>query len=114
MIIITVSGACSKVGKTTTARLLLQKLPKEKTKIIKFGHGRTNPDRPEKLFTDLNRGIHHVVDLARENETDYLIIESNSALKYINPHVSIFIEGDCAFSKKSSEMARKLADVIVF
>lgn len=114
MTIITVSGACSKVGKTTTARLILKKLPKEKTRFLKFGHGRTNPDRPEKLFTDLKQGIDHVVELAREKNTDYLVIESNSVLKYLEPEVSIFIEGDCASSKMSAEMARKLADIIVF
>ncbi|MBN1619476.1 hypothetical protein JW890_02025 [candidate division WOR-3 bacterium] len=88
-------------------------MPKEKTVALKFGHGKIKKERPEKLFTDMNEGLSFISRLSRENLVEYLLVEGNSVLKYIDPDVSVFIEGDCGENKKSAETAKKLADIIV-
>ncbi len=113
MKIITISGSCSGVGKTTTLRALLEKMPKEKTTALKFGHGKTKKERPEKLFTDINEGLSFISRLSQKNRVEYLLVEGNSVLKFLNPDVSVFIEGDCGENKKSAELARELADIIL-
>lgn len=113
MKIITISGSCSGAGKTTTMRALLKKLPVNNTVTVKFGHGKRNPERPEILFTNMMEGLAFITDLSVKEKTEYLLIEGNSVLKFINPDVSVFIEGLCREKKKSAEQAKALADVVI-
>ncbi|MBN2363907.1 hypothetical protein JXL83_07225 [candidate division WOR-3 bacterium] len=113
MKIITISGSCSGAGKTTALRALLKKLPVNKAVTVKFGHGKSNPERPEILFSDMMEGLAFITDLSAKGKTEYLLIEGNSVLKYINPDVSVFIEGHCREKKKSAEQAKALADIVI-
>jgi len=105
MKVIVISGASSKVGKTTLARGLQRVL--EGAEVVKIGHGKRKAEI-ENHFYELGTPFHTI----RENHAGarWLLIESNSILREIQPDLAIFLEG--RNPKPSAEYARRLADIV--
>jgi hypothetical protein len=105
MKVIVISGASSKVGKTTLARGLQRVL--KGAELVKIGHG---PRKAEikNHFYELGTPFQAI----RENhaEARWLVIESNSILREIQADLVIYLEG--AHPKPSAAYARRRADII--
>ena len=102
---IVISGACSSVGKTTLANAI-HGLFRDSV-VVKIGHGDARPGLQNFFYQhgtpfDLIRNNHHT--------TPFLIIESNSILKEIEPDLAIFLDG--ASPKPSAKLAESKADLI--
>ena len=105
MKVIVISGASSKVGKTTLAWGLQRVL--EGAEVVKIGHGKRKPEI-ENHFYELGTPFRTI----QENHADarWLLIESNSILREIQPDLAIYLEG--RNPKPSAEDARRRADVV--
>ena len=105
MKVIVISGASSKVGKTTLARGLQRVL--EGAEVVKIGHGQRKPEI-ENHFYELGTPFHTI----RENHADarWLLIESNSILREIQADLVIYLEGPNP--KPSAEYAKRRADIV--
>ena len=102
--VIVISGASSKVGKTTLARGLQRLL--EGAEVVKIGHG------PRKTwirnhFYELGTPFRTI----REDHAQarWLVIESNSILREIEADLVIYLEGPNP--KPSADSARRRADI---
>ncbi|MFH0702408.1 MAG: hypothetical protein V2B14_02565 [bacterium] len=111
--IIVISGSYSNIGKTTLAKNIIKNLEPKRIEFIKFGHHPSNPAKKTKLFNDINEGLNYInLDNISKN-FDYLIIESNSILKFIEPDLAIFIFQDKKPQKDSAAFAMQKADIII-
>jgi hypothetical protein len=105
MRVIVISGASSKVGKTTLARGLQRVL--EGAEVVKIGHGKRKPEI-RNHFYELGTHFHTI----QENHADarWLLIESNSILREVQADLVIYLEGPNP--KPSAEYARRRADIV--
>jgi hypothetical protein len=105
MKVIVVSGASSQVGKTTLAAGLQGLL--EGAEVINVGHG-TRKAHGRNHFYESGTSFPTI----RENHRDapWLVIESNSILREMQPDLVIYLEGENP--KLSAEYARFRADII--
>lgn len=105
MKVIVISGASARVGKTTLAEGLQRIL--EGAEIVKIGHGRRKP-RVRNHFYEVGTPFETI----RENHRDapWLLVESNSILREIQPDLVIYLEGKNP--KPSAEYARCRADIV--
>ncbi len=105
MKVIVISGASSKVGKTTLAGNLQRMLAG--AEVVKIGHGRRKPDVPNHFYA-----FGTPFQTIRENhsEATWLIVESNSILREMEPDLVIYLEGENP--KPSAQYARNRADII--
>ena len=105
MKVIVISGASSKVGKTTLAKSLRRTL--EDAEVVKIGHGQRKPGI-ENHFYESGTPFR----IIRENHSGatWLIVESNSVLHEIEPDLVIYLEGESP--KPSARYARDRADII--
>ena len=105
MKVIVISGASSKVGKTTLALDLQRVL--EGAELVKIGHGKRKPE-VKNHFYELGTPFHTI----QENHVGarWLLIESNSILREIQPDLVIFLEGPNP--KPSAEYAKRRADIV--
>jgi hypothetical protein len=103
--VIVISGASSKVGKTTLALGLQRVL--DGAELVKIGHGKRKPEI-ENHFYELGTPF----DTIRKNHADarWLLIESNAILREIQPDLVIFLDGPNP--KPSAEYAKRRADII--
>ncbi|MFO7914994.1 MAG: hypothetical protein R6U43_04825 [Candidatus Krumholzibacteriales bacterium] len=104
--IIAVTGAHTDVGKSSLARRLVSILPG--AVFIKIGHG--------KRKEGVNNIFYHTGTPFREIAGDnsgapFLVIESNSILKEVDPECVIYLPGP-GRPKKSAELAMKKADLV--
>ncbi len=103
--VIVISGASSKVGKTTLAHALQRLL--EGAEVVKIGHG------PRKTWIR-----NHFYELGTPFQTiqedhaqaRWLVIESNSILREIEADLVIYLEGPNP--KPSAACARRRADIV--
>ncbi|MFC1586225.1 molybdenum cofactor guanylyltransferase [Fibrobacterota bacterium] len=102
---IVIAGARSRIGKTTLALRIHDLL--EGSEVIKLGHGRIKPEMPNHFY---EYGTSFETIKQKHLGTKWLIIESNSIRKEINPDVTIFLDGEG--SKPSAQFAREHADII--
>ena len=102
---IVISGASSRVGKTTLALGLQRVLPG--AEVVKIGHG-PRKARIENHFYELGTPFGTI----RKNHPDarWLLVESNSILREIQPDLVIYLEGP--HPKPSAEEARRRADIV--
>jgi len=103
--VIVISGASSKVGKTTLARGLQRLL--EGAEVVKIGHG------PRKTwirnhFYELGTPFRTIQE--GHAQARWLVIESNSILREIEADLVIYLEGPNP--KPSAECARRRADIV--
>lgn len=93
------------MGKTTLALGLQRVL--EGAELVKIGHGKRKPEI-ENHFYVLGTPFRTI----RENHADarWLLIESNSILREIQPDLVIYLEGPNP--KPSAEHARRRADIV--
>lgn len=105
MKVIVISGASSKVGKTTLAQSLQCLL--EGAEGVKIGHGKRK-GHVRNHFYESGTPFHAI----RENHRDarWLIVESNSILREIQPDLTIYLEGQNP--KPSAEYAKCRADIV--
>jgi molybdate transport system regulatory protein len=111
MKIITISGAHSRVGKTTLARNLRDNLIGERF-ILKIGCNKPK-DKPELIINDLDEAMVFVKQQIESDKYDYLIIESNRILEKLKPGLSIYIDGEKGKEKPSALSAKTVADVVI-
>jgi adenylate kinase len=105
MKVIVISGASTGVGKTTLARGLQRLLAG--AEIIKLGHGRRKTDVGNRFY---ELGTPFETIRANHRDAHWLLIESNSILREIQPDLVIHLEGENP--KPSAEYARRRADII--
>jgi hypothetical protein len=103
--IIVISGASSGVGKTSLARNLQTLLPG--AQLIKIGHGRPKAGIGNHLYP-LGTSIETLCDNHRD--APWLLIESNSILREMEPDLLIYLDGPNP--KPSAEYARAQADIV--
>lgn len=105
MKVIVISGASSKVGKTTLALGLQRVL--EGAEVVKIGHGARKAQLRNHFYAS-GTPFHTI----RENHADarWLLIESNSILREIQADLVIYLEGENP--KPSAEHARRWADIV--
>ena len=104
--VIAVTGAHTNVGKTSLARRLVSILPE--AVFIKIGHGK----RKEELDNIFYHSGTSFSKVAEENlGASFLVIESNSILKEVDPQCVIYLPGP-GRPKKSAELAMKKADLV--
>jgi len=105
MKVIVISGASSKVGKTTLAGRLRHML--EGAEVVKIGHGRRKPGIPNHFYPSGTP-----FQTIRQNHSDapWLIVESNSILHEVEPDLVIYLEGE--HPKPSAQYARDRADIV--
>jgi hypothetical protein len=111
--IIVISGSHSKIGKTTLLRNIQSKLNHASAVAIKIGHRTLNADKPEKFFSNIQDGLKYIESLAKSGSPDFLLIESNSILKYIKPDLVIFLKSKDKPEKDSAALAKPQADIII-
>ena len=105
MKVIVISGASSKVGKTTLARNLRRIL--EGAEVVKIGHGARKPGL-RNHFYEFGTPFQTI----RENHggATWLIVESNSILHEMEPDLVIYLEGENP--KPSAQYAKGRADIV--
>jgi hypothetical protein len=105
MKVIVISGASSKVGKTTLAGSLRGML--EDAEVVKIGHGERKPGLQNHFYESGTP-----FQTIRENHSGapWLIVESNSILQEIAPDLVIYLEGE--HPKPSAQYARCRADIV--
>jgi hypothetical protein len=105
MKVIVISGASSKVGKTTLAKSLQRVL--DGSVVVKIGHGKRKPEVKNHFYA-LGTPFRTI----QENHGDarWLLIESNSILHEIQPDLVIYLEGENP--KPSAAYARSRADIV--
>jgi hypothetical protein len=105
MKVIVISGASSKVGKTTLAKSLQRLL--EGAEMVKIGHGPRKSGVPNHFY---EAGT--PFETIRKNHAGaaWLIVESNSVLQEIEPDLVIYLEGENP--KPSAQYARGRADIV--
>ncbi len=113
MKIIVISGSHSKIGKTTLLRNIQAKLNHSSTLAIKIGHRPPNADKPEKFFSNIQDGLKYIESLRKSESPDFLLLESNSILNYIEPDLVIFLKSKDKPEKDSAKPARLKADIII-
>ena len=105
MKVIVVSGASSKVGKTTLARRLRHML--EGAEVVKIGHGRRKPGVPNHFYES---GMPFQTIRDNHRSAPWLIVESNSVLREVEPDLVIYLEGE--HPKPSAQYAGGRADIV--
>jgi thymidylate kinase len=105
MKVIVISGASSGVGKTTLARQLQRVL--ENAEVVKIGHGKRKPDIGNHFYTS---GTPFQMICENHSAAEWLIVESNSILREIQPDLVIYLEG--GNPKPSAQYARCRADIV--
>jgi hypothetical protein len=105
MKVIVISGASSKVGKTTLAGSLRRLL--EGAEVVKIGHGPRKPGIPNHFYES---GTPFETIRANHAGANWLIVESNSVLQEVEPGLVIYLEGENP--KPSARYARERADII--
>jgi hypothetical protein len=111
--IIVISGSHSNIGKTTLLRNIQTKLNFSSTIAIKFGHRSFNNEKPEKFFSNIQEGLEYIESLEKAGNPDFLLIESNSILNYIEPDLGIFLKSKDKLEKDSAKLAKAKADIII-
>lgn len=107
MRVITISGAHRSTGKTTLARRLKAILD-DQARVLKVGHGKKK-DKDEILV----HSVKELADMIGTLQAQYLLIESNRAYQVINPDFSIYIDAVDRPKKKSADLARAHADIVI-
>ncbi len=105
MKVIVISGASAGVGKTTLARGLQRLL--EGAEMVKLGHGRRKTGVGNHFYES---GTPFETIRANHRHARWLLIESNSILREMQPDLVIYLEGPNP--KPSAEYARSRADII--
>lgn len=105
MKVIVISGASSRVGKTTLALGLQRVLPD--AEVVKIGHG-PRKDRIGNHFYELGTSFETIQE--NHAHAQWLLIESNSILREIQPDLVIYLEGP--HPKPSATEARRQADLV--
>lgn len=105
MKVIVISGASSKVGKTTLAGSLRRLL--EGAQVVKIGHGPRKPGLSNHFYES---GTPFPTIRANHAGAAWLIVESNSILREIEPDLVIYLEGENP--KPSARYARDRADLV--
>ena len=105
MKVIVISGACSNVGKTTLAGELQRLL--EGSEVVKIGHGQRKPEMANHLYA-LGTSFRTIEQ--NHSQARWLVIESNSILREVQPDLLIYLEGK--HPKPSAERAKRRADII--
>ena len=105
MKVIVISGASSKVGKTTLAGSLQRML--EGAEVVKIGHGQRKLDIPNHFYES---GTPFRTIRQNHSDAPWLIVESNSVLHEVEPDLVIYLEGEKP--KPSARYARDRADII--
>lgn len=102
---IVISGASSKVGKTTLARKVCEILPGAVH--VKIGHGarKTGMDN---VFYPHGTGFERIE--AENRGAPFLVIESNGILREIDPDLAIYLPGGSP--KPSAAQAAEKADIV--
>lgn len=113
MLIITISGSYSNIGKTTLAKNICSLLPTRKVLIIKVGHNKFKPGKDEILFNKMDDALDYIHQLKIKNELDFLIVESNSLFDYLKPDLAILLRNSEKPEKESAQLALKYADIII-
>jgi hypothetical protein len=103
MKVIVISGASSKVGKTTLAGSLRRML--EGAEVVKTGHGERKPGIQNHFYES---GTPFPTIRENHGGATWLIVESNSILQEIAPDLVIYLEGE--HPKPSAQYARCKAD----
>jgi hypothetical protein len=105
MKVIVISGASSKVGKTTLALGLRRVL--QGAEVVKIGHG-SRKARIESHFYEPGTPFETI----QKNHANarWLLIESNSILRETRPDLVIYLEGP--HPKPSADYARRRADIV--
>ena len=81
--------------------------------MIKIGHNKAKPDKTIRLFNSVIEGVEYIKTKEAEQKLDYLLVESNSVLNYINADLVIFLKNYAREEKESSKLARQKADLII-
>lgn len=102
---IVISGAHSKIGKTTIAHQIRELIPG--SKFIKIGSHSKKDTKDDTIF-QINTSFEFIADLYKD--VPYLIIESNRILYEMTPECTIYLPGTP--TKPSGEIAKKKADII--
>ncbi len=102
---IVISGASSKVGKTTLAESLRRML--EDAEVVKIGHGERKPGMQNHFYKS---GTPFQVIRENHSGAAWLIVESNSILQEIEPDLVIYLEGENP--KRSAQYAKGRADIV--
>ncbi|MEW5820901.1 MAG: hypothetical protein AB1782_11985 [Cyanobacteriota bacterium] len=113
MKIIVVSGSYSKIGKSTLAANIENQLKHFNVKTIKIGHNKPKEHKNVILFQNIPEGLKYIKVLQQQNPLDFLIIESNSILDYIDADLVIFLRNYDKPEKQSSKIAIEKADIII-
>jgi hypothetical protein len=105
MKVIVISGASSKVGKTTLAMSLQRVL--EGSEVVKIGHGKRKAGIQNHFYK-----LGTPFQIIRESYCDaaWIIVESNSVLRETQPDLVIYLEGENP--KPSADYARQRADIV--
>jgi len=102
---IVISGASSKVGKTTLAGKVCGILPGAVH--VKIGHGARKPGMGN-IFYPHGTGFERIA--AENGGANFLVIESNGILREIDPDLAIYLPGDSP--KPSAAEAAEKADIV--
>jgi hypothetical protein len=111
--IIVISGSHSKIGKTTVLRNIQARLNHSSKLAMKVGHRSFKTEKPEKFFSNMPEGLEYISSLEESGNPDFLLIESNSILNYIQPDLAIFLKSKDKPEKDSARLAKLKADIII-
>jgi len=107
IVIIAISGAHRSAGKTTLARRLKAILGVQ-AKVLKVGHGKKK-DKDEFLV----HSVKELPDIIGSLQARYLLIESNRVHEVKTPDFSIYIDEVDKPKKKSADLAKANADIVI-
>lgn len=110
MRVIVVAGAKSKIGKTTTLRIIKSFL--DDVVAVKLGKvGEIDKGKPEMLlpydssFADIEKVI--------SGDPQYLLVEGNAILNKIKPDLAFFVEAIGSGRKDDADEAKKKCDLTI-
>lgn len=113
MKIIVIAGSYSKIGKSTLAANIHARLDCFKLQTIKIGHNKPQAHKTVTMFQSIDAAIEYINNLQAINSLDYLIIESNTILRFIEADLVVFLKNHDKPEKQSSELAKSKADIII-
>lgn len=109
MKIVVISGAGSKVGKTSVLRALKQLLPNSAS--IKLGRAEeASADKDEMLLPSGSTLCE--IKSAIGGEFSYLLVEGNSILKKFSPDLAIFVDGEVKDKRADADLLKAKCDLV--
>lgn len=104
-----ISGAFSRIGKTSLAKKLEENLPN--AVLVKIGHGRRKNDIQNNFFSNLDQGIDFIRE--QKGKSEHCIVESNRRVGSLKSDLVIYLDSVDGERRRDAEKLRGSAEIVL-